>query len=252
MQASTYAIDAMVDNLFRVSQLNRDEFHRKAKLGVKSTFDAYVQPYTVTDAERSLSTGLRNIMSTPCELGGALPPLNIGLNSRVSVVLSKTFIVRYLTNCIQISFSLPYTWKYLRKLYNTSLQLYLWWILVRQSRQKQRSLGGHNGSSSLRKVLYQKLLQFMQKDMTAMQINQRRNGRASVWGKAMVRRRLAGRLLLRLKLPTRRLTGGPSQPIFILWLLRSSKSSGRWSLTVTRLPMPSLPASQTSTPKTSS
>jgi hypothetical protein len=88
MQASTYAIDAMVDNLFRVSQLNRDEFHRKAKLGVKSTFDAYVQPYTMTDAERSLSTGLRNIMSTPCELGGALPPLNIGLNSRVSVVLS--------------------------------------------------------------------------------------------------------------------------------------------------------------------
>lgn len=79
MQTSVHAVDAMLDNLFRSSQLNRDEFRNKTKQSVKKTFDLYIQPFVIpAEGEKMPSTNMRMIMSTPCELVGSLPRVNIG------------------------------------------------------------------------------------------------------------------------------------------------------------------------------
>jgi hypothetical protein len=75
IRSSDELIDALVDNLFRSSQLSKDEFHRKVRHTMKKTFDNYVTPFILTEEDKTLRTGLRSIMSSSNDPGTMLPPI---------------------------------------------------------------------------------------------------------------------------------------------------------------------------------
>jgi hypothetical protein len=75
LQNSDDLIDALVDNLFRSSQLNKDEFHRKVRNTTKKTFDNYVLPFILTEEDKTTRSGLRGIITSSSDPGSMLPSL---------------------------------------------------------------------------------------------------------------------------------------------------------------------------------
>ena len=54
----------MVANLFQSSQIVPEEFHRQGKQSIRKTFDVYIQPFSLSEEEKLLRSGLGRIMST--------------------------------------------------------------------------------------------------------------------------------------------------------------------------------------------
>ena len=73
-------IDRLVSNMFHSAQLDKDEFHRKAKQTIRKTFDAYALPFAVLETDRNLRTGLTRIVSTPIDPQASITPIPTGVD----------------------------------------------------------------------------------------------------------------------------------------------------------------------------
>ena len=78
LRSSEKIIDSLVDNLFRSSQLNKNEFYNRMKLVQRKGIDSYVQPFTLREEDRNVRTGLSSIMSADVDLRPSLPPIFLG------------------------------------------------------------------------------------------------------------------------------------------------------------------------------
>ena len=78
MRSNAAIVDSLVDNLFRSSMINKDEFHRKAKQTIRKTFDVHLHPFVLSEEEKQLRTGLRNIMSNSVDLSAPVKVLSMG------------------------------------------------------------------------------------------------------------------------------------------------------------------------------
>lgn len=77
-RAKELIIDALVDNLFRSSQLSKEEVHRRSAQNVQKSLDAYVQPFVLREQDKTLGTGLRSIVTAPGDMSVSLPKIYIG------------------------------------------------------------------------------------------------------------------------------------------------------------------------------
>lgn len=78
MRSNAEIIDSLVDNLFRSSMINKDEFHRKAKQTIRKTFDVHLHPFSLMEEERGKRTGLRHIMSGLTDVSVPVKPMSMG------------------------------------------------------------------------------------------------------------------------------------------------------------------------------
>jgi len=78
MRSNAEVVDSLVDNLFRSSMINKDEFHRKAKQTIRKTFDVHLHPFSLTEEEKMKRTGLRNIMAGPMDVSVPVKPMSMG------------------------------------------------------------------------------------------------------------------------------------------------------------------------------
>ena len=77
--SSVHFIDNLIDNLYRSSQLNKDEFRMKSKSSMKSSFDSYTMPFALADEDKQHRSGLRTIMTVPMDAGSSLQPIYLGM-----------------------------------------------------------------------------------------------------------------------------------------------------------------------------
>ena len=109
MRSNAEIVDHLVDNLFRSSMINKDEFHRKAKQTIRKTFDVHLHPFSLNEEEKVQRTGLKSIMASTIDVSAPVRPMSKGNSSCYSLFTWQFRCSQQFTFTKQTKFSSPFT-----------------------------------------------------------------------------------------------------------------------------------------------
>jgi hypothetical protein len=71
-------VEKIYENLFIEAGIRKDEFRKRAQTGYQESFEAFIEPFSLTPEERKIRTGLSRIISTPFDSSISITRLPIG------------------------------------------------------------------------------------------------------------------------------------------------------------------------------